>query len=449
MRTDTLRPWPLADKLDPAHAALVVVDVQNNFCHPRGYHGRAGSDLTMMPAMAERLGALVAAARAAGTLIVWVRATYDLIHQGEPLAQQLAKGGRHPLRCPEGDWEAEWWGELRPDPAAQNEVVVTKHRYSAFWDSDIDLYLRSNAIRTVVVTGVVTSGCVDSTARDAFFRNYFAVLPADACASFNRSRHEAALAKLGQTMAEVTDTATVAARWQAAAPGPRGWHLEVKRAAALTTLEAMADPRHAALVVVDMQNDFCHPDGVMARRGEDVSHNLAIVPAIRSLLDAARAAGVLVVHVNGEYGLASGAPASLFGPDGGRVTLEICLPGSWGQRQLDELAPLPGEPLVRKHRLSAFVDTGLDLLLRSNGIRSLVVVGTATPACVESTVRDARFRDYTVIVPEDAVAARGRLRHLHEVALETMRVYFAEVVPAARVAGLWRAAPAGAARAAE
>jgi nicotinamidase-related amidase len=177
----------------------------------------------------------------------------------------------------------------------------------------------------------------------------------------------------------------------------------------------------------------------MARRGEDISHNAAIVPAIARLLEAARAAGAMVVHVNGQYGLASGSPASLFGRDGPKVTMEICLPGSWGARQLDELAPLPGEPLVVKHRLSAFVDTGLDLLLRSNAIRTLVVVGTATPACIESTVRDARFRDYEVVVPEDAVGARGRMRHMHEASLEAMRVYFAEVVPSTRVVARWRA----------
>jgi nicotinamidase-related amidase len=95
--------------------------------------------------------------------------------------------------------------------------------------------------------------------------------------------------------------------------------------------------------------------------------------------------------------------------------------------------------VVVKHRLSAFVDTGLDLLLRSNGIRALVVVGTATQACIESTVRDARFRDYVVVVPEDAVGARGRMRHMHEASLEVMRAYFAEVVPAARVLARWRA----------
>jgi nicotinamidase-related amidase len=440
MPVNKARHLPFAERVDPAATALLVIDVQNNFCHPQGYHGRAGADLSMMPAMAERVAALVAAARRAGTFIIWVRATYDLVHQGAALAEQLSKGGRDPVRCAEGSWEAAWLEPLAPNPEAANEVVVTKHRYSAFWDTEIDLYLRSNGIGSVVLAGVVTSGCVDSTARDAFFRNYRVVLAEDACADNARSRHEASLGKLSMTVGMACRADEVIAAWDAAPPGRRGWHAEAKQALALTSLDAMVDPRHAALVVIDMQNDFCHPDGLMARRGEDVSHNATIVPVIASLLAAARQAGAMVVHAHGQYGLASGSPASLFGADGPRVAMDICLPGSWGAQSLDELAPAAGEPVVVKHRLSAFIDTGLDQLLRANGLRSLVVVGTATQACVESTVRDARFHDYHVVVAEDAVGARGRHRAMHEASLEVMRTYFAEVVPAARILDRWRGA---------
>lgn len=440
MPVNKARQLPFAERVDPAATALLVIDVQNNFCHPQGYHGRAGSDLSMMPAMAERVGALVAAARRAGTFIIWVRATYDLVHQGAALAEQMAKGGRDPLRCAEGSWEAEWLEPLAPDTAAPNEVVITKHRYSAFWDTEIDLYLRSNGIRSVVLTGVVTSGCVDSTARDAFFRNYRVVLAEDACADNAKARHDASLGKLSMTVGVACPAAQVIELWDAAPPGPRGWHAEVKQALTLTDLDAMVHPRHAAFVIIDMQNDFCHPDGLMGRRGEDVSHNATIVPVIAALLAAARRAGAMVVHVHGQYGLASGSPVSLFGAGGPRVAMDICLPGSWGAQPLEEFAPAPGEPVVVKHRLSAFIDTGLDQLLRGNGIRSMVVVGTATQACVESTVRDARFHDYHVVVAEDAVGARGRHRPMHDASLEVMRTYFAEVVPAARILDCWRAA---------
>lgn len=437
-RVEKGRQLSLAEKVDPAHAALVVIDMQNDFCHPEGYHGREGADLSMMPGAAANLLRLVATARAAGALIVWVRATYDEVVLGEPLAEVLAKGGVSPVRCAEGSWGADWFGDLRPHDAP-NEIVLTKHRFSAFWDTEIDLTLRSNGIKTVVVAGVITSGCVESTARDAYFRNYYVVLPGDASGSYSRERHDASLRKLALTFGVVTRTEDVAQHWTRAAPDARGWQLDSKRALVLHTLEQLTDPAHSALVIVDMQNDFCHPRGVMGQRGEDLSHNRAIIAAIARLLDAARRAGVLVIHIQAQYGNASGTASWLFSADDSKTTQYICLPGSWGAQQIDELAPAPGEPVVIKHRYSAFIDTGLELLLRSNGIRALAVTGTATQACVESTVRDAKMMDYYVTVPRDGVGARARHRHMHEASLEAMGTYFATVTDAEAIAAIWDA----------
>ena len=330
-----------------------------------------------------------------------------------------------------------------------NELVVTKHRYSAFWDTEIDLYLRSNGIQSVVVTGVITSGCVESTARDAFFRNYYVVLPADASASYARERHDASLRKLGMTMATMTTTADLTTIWQSAAPGPRGWHVEEKRSGRLETLADMVDPAHTAFVVIDLQNDFCHDEGLMRRRGEGLRHNQSILPTVKEMLSAAREARAMVVHVQAQYGPTSGTPGWLYGREQSSVTLEICLPGSWGAQQVEELTPLPDEPVVIKHRYSAFVDTALDSLLRSNRIRSLVIVGTATQACVESTVRDAKMRDYFVVVPSDCVAARDRMRHMHDASLEVMGAFFATVVPSAAIQECWADSKASAVAAAQ
>ena len=442
------RQLSLAEKVDPVHTALVVVDMQNDFCHPDGYHGYNGDDLSMMPGAIANMRRLVLTARQAGTLIVWVRATYDEVVLGEPLAEVLSKGGTSPVRCAEGSWGADFLDELRPLDAP-NEIVLTKHRFSAFWDTEIDLTLRSNGIKSVVVAGVITSGCVESTARDAYFRNYYVVLPGDASGSYSRERHDAALRKLALTFGVVTQTDDVARLWSHAAAGPRGWQLDAKRAQVLHTLEQLTDPAHAALVIVDMQNDFCHPDGLMGKRGEDLSHNRTIIATIARLLDSARKAGVMVVHVQAQYGNGSGTPSWLFSADDSKTTLHICLPGSWGAQQVDELAPKDGEPIVVKHRYSAFIDTALELLLRSNGIRSLVVTGTATQACVESTVRDAKMLDYYVTVPRDGVGARARHRHMHDASLEAMGTYFATITDADAVTALWDGSNARSARAAE
>lgn len=436
MRKSKARQLSLDERVNPSSCALVIVDVQNYFCHAKGRHGLAGADLGMMPAMAENLTALVAAARLARTFIVWVRATYEELVQGAPLAEILGRDGTPPGRCLEGSWEADWFGGLEPDDAP-NEVVVTKHRYSAFWDTEIDLYLRSNGVESVVVCGVVTSGCVESTARDAFFLNYRVVLPADASASYSRTRHDNALAKLALTFATVVQSAAVVAAWGQAPGGLRHWELEAKQQS-VPDGDAIVDPARTALLIIDMQNDFCHPEGLMGRLGEGLTHNRSIIPVISGLVGAARAAGILVVHVRGNYGVTSGSSATLYRMGPATVSHQICLPGSWGAAQIDELPEQPGEPVVIKHRLSAFRDTALELLLRSNWIRTVVVVGTATQACVESTVREANMRDYRVLVAEDAVACRDRMRPMHEASLEVMREYFATLISASDLMRIWQ-----------
>jgi ureidoacrylate peracid hydrolase len=428
----------LAEKLDPACTALVVIDMQNDFCHPDGFYGRRGMDVSHMPAVATQISALVAEARRLGLLILWVRANYDDIVLGSPMSEVLNRPGRTSGSCLAGSFGADWFGELRPRDAA-NEAIVTKHRYSAFWDSPIDLYLRSNGIETVVMCGVSTDVCVESTARDAFFRNYFVVVAEDACAS-RPEFHRAATAALGRVFAVVHPTADLIERLsRSGSAGARGWHPAVKETHARQPFAALVGPQQTALVIVDMQNDFCHPDGVMGKAGEDLGEFPAAVAAIAKLLAAARAAGTLVVHVQGNN-LPIARPRSARGlvSEHEKVS-RLTWPGTWGAENVTELAPLAGEPVVIKHRYSAFADTRLETLLRSNGIRTIVVTGTATQTCVESTVREGQMRDYRIVMPRDGVASRGRHRHLKAASLETMGLYFADVVEAAAIAEVWLA----------
>jgi len=206
-------PRPLSEKVDPTKTALVVIDVQNDFCHPDGLFPQLGADISTMKPMAARIADLVAEARRLDILILWVRATYDPVVRGAALDDALDKSDQDPNACQTGTFGAEWYGEIRPDLDRPNEVEMTKHRYSAFWDSPIDLYLRSNAIENVVLTGVITSGCVESTGRDAFFRNYFVVIPDDACALYAQERHDASLRKFAMTMGTVPKSEDVIGIW--------------------------------------------------------------------------------------------------------------------------------------------------------------------------------------------------------------------------------------------
>lgn len=432
------------ERLDPARTALVLIDIQNDFCHPDGLFGRLGYDLSMIPAMAERTRALLEAARRKGMLVLFVRATYDGEVLSGPLAETYNRRGFVNSQCLEGSFGADWYGGLAPDPAAVNEVVVTKHRFSAFWGSDFDLYLRANDIRNLVFTGVVTSGCVESSLRDAFFRDYYVVGARDCVAEASPERHQAALRKMEQAFGAVRDAAQIAAVWDRSNAAPPDFSAAAKLARALRDLRARLDPAHCALLLIDLQRDFCSPDGVMGRAGEDLAAIGAAVTAAARLLAAARATGMQVIHVRAEYGERDASEVSLLASHTASGTA-CCHPGTPGAGFMPEVASRPGEWIVTKRRFSAFVDTRLELLLRSNGIRSLLVGGVATQCCVESTVRDASMRDYYVVVAREAVAARGRLMHLHAASLETMSLYFADCRPMAEImAALLTRAPAAA-----
>ncbi|HXJ80353.1 MAG TPA: isochorismatase family protein [Candidatus Methylomirabilis sp.] len=423
------------ERVEPAKTALIVIDVQNDFCDPVGAFGRLGHDLSMMPVMAGNLRDLIGDARTLGVLTIFVRATYDEVVLSRPLAENYHRRGFTDSMCLDGTWGADWYGDVRPS-GGSNEIVLTKHRYSPFWGTAIDLYLRSNGIGTVILTGVVTSGCVDSTARDAFFNDYFVVLASDCVAEASAERHEASLRKLGQSFGVVVPSAEIRGIWAGRQRPAQPWELAQKDARTLRDLAALVDPRHTALVLIDVQNDFCNPSGVMGGKGEDLEFIQSTLPAMANLLAVARRAGATVVHVRAEYGPLSDsevmrAKSADAGGDG------CCVPGTWGSAFIDGFEPTPGEPVVVKHRFSGFIDTQLDSLLRSNGIRTVVMVGVATHCCVESTARDASMRDYYVVIPEDGVAVRGRMRHLHETSLETMRMYFATVTPSKTVIDVW------------
>jgi ureidoacrylate peracid hydrolase len=183
----------------------------------------------------------------------------------------------------------------------------------------------------------------------------------------------------------------------------------------------------AALLIVDMQNGFCHPDGSVSRGGASIAHCQAVVSPVASLLAAARTCGVPVIFTRFVY-RADYA-------DGGILVHELrphlkdrraLVQGEWDAEIVDELRPRPGDFVVDKNRFSAFYGTSLESILRSLDIHTLVVCGVTTNMCVESTVRDAGQRDYRVYVVRDAVGELDSERHAH--ALRAMAFGFAYVV---------------------
>ena len=208
------------------------------------------------------------------------------------------------------------------------------------------------------------------------------------------------------------------------------------------SLAERVDPRHAALVTIDMQHDFCSPGGAVPRSGLDPAPLRPIVAPIGRLQAAARTHGVPLVHVKNAYNAPGNPYLSQAWLDQARrrwngryVETPMCVPGSWGAEIIAEAAPHHGELVVTKHRFSAFAGTDLDMSLRSRGIHTLVVCGCVTYVCVESTVRDAFFANYHVVVCEDAVAGWHPEWHRHS--LEIMHQWFGDVVPSAEVLEAW------------
>jgi ureidoacrylate peracid hydrolase len=195
----------------------------------------------------------------------------------------------------------------------------------------------------------------------------------------------------------------------------------------------------SALLVVDMQNAFCHPEGGFAHVGRDVSAQGAIVPTVASLVRAAHRADVPVIWTIqeglGEDDLAMTGkriPIALGRPGAG-IAETWCIRNTWDAELIDELGAEveDRDHVVRKHRMSSFYSTTLDSQLRMRRIELLIVTGVNTEKCVESTVRDASFRDYDVLVVEDAVATTDQAFHADS--LRKIDAYFGTVVNSAAV----------------
>jgi ureidoacrylate peracid hydrolase len=207
----------LGEKVEPAHTALVVIDMQNDFCASGGMVSRDGRDISEAQRMAERLPELLDCARAAGVLCVFVRCEYTSegnAYLSDPWLEQAVrerKGGFTTMPvCEKGSWAGDWYGGIQP---IEGDIVVVKNRYDAFQGTNLDLVLRSHGIRTVVMTGVVTNVCVETTARSAFVRDYYVVMAEDGCAAYVREDHEQTMRNIRRFFGVTPSIAELCAAW--------------------------------------------------------------------------------------------------------------------------------------------------------------------------------------------------------------------------------------------
>lgn len=213
-----------------------------------------------------------------------------------------------------------------------------------------------------------------------------------------------------------------------------------------TELGELVDPAHTAVVVIDMQNDFCSIGGASDCGGTTLEMYQAIIPKIAEVINAARTRGVPVLHVR-MLALPDGRSDS---PAWIRLRMRadrsdhaqsgvftFTVDGTAGAAFVSRLQPLEDEPVITKYRSSAFYGTDLEIILRSSGVRTLVVTGCTTEGCVESTVRDAGIRDYFTVLLSDCVGSDDR--GLHESSMHVMAAYRTDVATSSELIDAWGA----------
>ncbi len=197
------------------------------------------------------------------------------------------------------------------------------------------------------------------------------------------------------------------------------------------------DPRSTAVVVVDVQHDFCAPDGAFARGGFDISSARRILPPLAALLQSARASGVKPIYLRFVEDAAGHVISEAYDRQRYRAgnAPRYCV-DEQGKAIVPEVAPQTGEAVIDKVRASGFFNTALDTILRCGGIRTIVLTGMATDSCVLATAIDATARDYYVVLAVDCLASFSAERH--DAALKILR-FKHPAGSSEQIAGLWQA----------
>ena len=201
-------------KAAPGVAALLVIDVQNDFAADAGFFDHIGADVrSIQRKVVPRLMTLIEGARAAGVLVVFVQAIYDPQYLSAPMRERNSRRSVDMPRCLTGSWGANFY-RVRPRP---EEPIVIKHRYSAMPNTELDAVLKRYGISSLLLTGIATDTCVESTGRDAYFANYYVTLVEDCCGAFDEADHQGTLKRFDRDYGAVVSSKDILATWASAA----------------------------------------------------------------------------------------------------------------------------------------------------------------------------------------------------------------------------------------
>lgn len=197
------------DKVAPRNAAILVIDVQNDFIAEGGFADGVGWERSLNSAAVVRLKEFLPAARENGVPVIFVQAIYDEVYLSGAMIERNIRRKLDFPRCISGTWGAEFY-VVGPEPG---ETVVRKHRLSAFVETDLHTVLRHLGVQSLLLTGVYTEVCVESTARDAYFLDYYVVMVSDCCGTTSEEYHRAALERCDRDFGTVATSGEILAAW--------------------------------------------------------------------------------------------------------------------------------------------------------------------------------------------------------------------------------------------
>jgi len=189
-------------QLKPGRTALVVVDIQNDFCHVDGAFGKRRFDLSHVQKSVDNLLPFIARCRKLGLPVVFVRTIHSDWTDSDAWVSRLAGAGKEMLVCRPGTWGAEFH---RVEPQV-GDFIATKHRFSGFVGTDLNLVLRARGIETLLMTGVASNVCVETTARDGYNLDFRIIFVEDCCGAFSADEHASAVTNMSKYFGVVADS---------------------------------------------------------------------------------------------------------------------------------------------------------------------------------------------------------------------------------------------------
>lgn len=199
----------LAEKLRPEHTAIIVVDMQNDFCSPAGTMAKV-RDVTPAYTLVPKIEQFISKARTAGAKPVFIYMCRGPEDAYGPYEEMIRRRRRKFRLCEPDSWGVKIVDELTPQ---EGDEIIRKRAYSAFIRTDLDRKLQELGIKTLIMSGVATNVCVESTARDGFMLDYYIIFARDLMAAYDENLHENTLRNIKEHFGDVLTSEEILAVW--------------------------------------------------------------------------------------------------------------------------------------------------------------------------------------------------------------------------------------------